>query len=189
MKFQFFWKCIVSSSVYESKVIFLRVKVMLCCTVECTLVHGMKMLQLNSTLIGQVNNSIGGGAIFQENFKSPVNWFISIHFFAQAFLSVEKSFLFLTPSLGITNFDLLGEFGRFDSLHNVYLVISYNFLFGVATYYCILNKFTSTVRDTILQRVRVYVETVRTSKTRLRAHLEQTRPPNGVTVKTVQNVG
>lgn len=89
----------------------------------------------------------------------------------------------LSRTLGITNFDLLGEFGRFDSLHNVYLVISYNLLFGVATYYCILNKFTTTVRDTILQRVRVYMQTVRNSKTKLRSHLEKRLPPNGITVK------
>lgn len=89
----------------------------------------------------------------------------------------------LSRTLGITNFDLLGEFGRFDSLHNVYLVLSYNFLFGVATYFCILNKFTTTVRDTILQRIRVYVHTVRNSNSRLRTHLGKNLPPSGVSVK------
>ena len=62
---------------------------------------------------------------------------------------------------GITNFDLLGEYGRLDSLHNFYMVLAYNAIFGVATASCLVNKFTASVRNYIVNNVRVYVYKMR----------------------------
>ncbi|XP_071497953.1 protein LMBR1L-like [Diadema antillarum] len=69
----------------------------------------------------------------------------------------------LSKVLGITNFDLLGEYGRLDSLHNFYMVLMYNAMFGVATASCLVNKFTASVRDYIVNNVRVYVYKMRKS--------------------------
>lgn len=55
------------------------------------------------------------------------------------------------PSAGITRFDLLGDFGRFNWLGNFYIVVSYNLLFAVVTTLCLVRKFTSAVREELLK--------------------------------------
>ncbi|XP_046846049.1 limb region 1 protein homolog [Xenia sp. Carnegie-2017] len=60
----------------------------------------------------------------------------------------------LARMLGITSFDLLGEFGRFDWLGNLYLLLLYNLWFEVATALCLMRKFTSTVREALFERFR-----------------------------------
>lgn len=52
---------------------------------------------------------------------------------------------------GITRFDLLGDFGRFNWLGNFYIVLSYNLLFAVVTTLCLITKFTSAVREELLK--------------------------------------
>lgn len=52
---------------------------------------------------------------------------------------------------GITRFDLLGDFGRFNWLGNFYIVVSYNLLFAVVTTLCLVRKFTSAVREELLK--------------------------------------
>lgn len=52
---------------------------------------------------------------------------------------------------GITRFDLLGDFGRFNWLGNFYIVLSYNLLFAVVTTLCLVRKFTSAVREELLK--------------------------------------
>jgi hypothetical protein len=54
---------------------------------------------------------------------------------------------------GITNFDLLGNFGRLEWLGNFYLVFSYNLLFAVVTAVCLTTKFTASVRTALLDRL------------------------------------
>ncbi|XP_074652399.1 limb region 1 protein homolog isoform X2 [Tubulanus polymorphus] len=60
----------------------------------------------------------------------------------------------LSRTLGITNFNLLGDFGRMDWLGNFYLILSYNLVFAVATALCLVNKFTATIRNELFQRIR-----------------------------------
>uniref|UniRef100_A0A2K6GQJ4 Limb development membrane protein 1 n=1 Tax=Propithecus coquereli TaxID=379532 RepID=A0A2K6GQJ4_PROCO len=57
-------------------------------------------------------------------------------------------YLFLT---GITRFDLLGDFGRFNWLGNFYIVLSYNLLFAIVTTLCLVRKFTSAVREELFK--------------------------------------
>lgn len=59
--------------------------------------------------------------------------------------------LVFSPSAGITRFDLLGDFGRFNWLGNFYIVLSYNMLFAVVTTLCLVRKFTSAVREELLK--------------------------------------
>ncbi|XP_060784556.1 limb region 1 protein homolog [Neoarius graeffei] len=57
----------------------------------------------------------------------------------------------MSRTLGITRFDLLGDFGRFNWLGNFYIVVSYNLLFAVVTTLCLITKFTSAVREELLK--------------------------------------
>ncbi|KAG5681765.1 hypothetical protein PVAND_011174 [Polypedilum vanderplanki] len=58
----------------------------------------------------------------------------------------------LSRILGITNFDLLGDFGKVEWLGNFILVLLYNFVFIVTTGLCIINKFTAAVRQELFER-------------------------------------
>ncbi|XP_016886919.1 limb region 1 protein homolog [Cynoglossus semilaevis] len=57
----------------------------------------------------------------------------------------------MSRTLGITRFDLLGDFGRFNWLGNFYIVLSYNLLFAVVKTLCLIRKFTSAVREELLK--------------------------------------
>lgn len=59
--------------------------------------------------------------------------------------------------LGITNFDLLGSFGKISWLGNFYLVLLYNALFVGFTSFCLFTKFTARVRHEILNRIVAFV--------------------------------
>lgn len=55
--------------------------------------------------------------------------------------------------LGITNFDLLGDFGQIEWLGNFMIVLLYNVIFGTAATLCLVNKFTATVRRELCARL------------------------------------
>ncbi|XP_020606357.1 protein LMBR1L-like [Orbicella faveolata] len=61
----------------------------------------------------------------------------------------------LSRTLGITKFDLMGEFGRLDWLGNFRVVILYNLVFEVSTAFCLVNKFTASVRNALYEQVHV----------------------------------
>lgn len=54
----------------------------------------------------------------------------------------------------MTNFDLLGDFGRIEWLGNFKLVLFYNLIFATAAISCLVTKFTATVRKEIYARLR-----------------------------------
>ena len=56
---------------------------------------------------------------------------------------------------GITDFDLLGNFGRLEWLGNFYIVFAYNVIFAVATALCLTTKFTATMRQELYSRVQL----------------------------------
>ncbi|XP_073437699.1 limb region 1 protein homolog isoform X2 [Dendrobates tinctorius] len=59
----------------------------------------------------------------------------------------------MSRTLGITRFDLLGDFGRFNWLGNLYIVLTYNFIFAIVTTLCLVRKFTSAVREELLKAI------------------------------------
>ncbi|KAL9967979.1 hypothetical protein ACROYT_G026301 [Oculina patagonica] len=61
----------------------------------------------------------------------------------------------LSRTLGITKFDLMGEFSRLDWLGNFRVVILYNLVFEVSTAFCLVNKFTASVRNALYEQVHV----------------------------------
>lgn len=54
---------------------------------------------------------------------------------------------------GITNFDLLGDFGEIEWLGNFQIVLLYNIIFVGTTTLCLVNKFTATVRQELCNRL------------------------------------
>ena len=74
-------------------------------------------------------------------------------FIFDKFLSMATPYLSISFFAGITNFDLLGDFGKMDWLGNFYIILSYNLVFAVATALSLVNKFTATVRHEIYIRL------------------------------------
>lgn len=54
-------------------------------------------------------------------------------------------------TLGITRFDLLGDFGRFNWLGNFYIVFLYNMLFAALATLCLVKKFTWAVQAELIR--------------------------------------
>lgn len=68
-------------------------------------------------------------------------------------LILSSALPLLSRILGITNFDLLGDFGAIEWLGNFQIVLSYNLIFGTTTALCLANKFTATVRRELCARL------------------------------------
>ncbi|KAH9514243.1 Limb region 1 -like protein [Bulinus truncatus] len=68
-------------------------------------------------------------------------------------LLLSSALPILSKTLGITNFDLVGNFGSMDWLGNFYIIFLYNISFAVSTALCLFTKFTSTVRREIYDRL------------------------------------
>ncbi|XP_013200279.2 protein Lilipod [Amyelois transitella] len=64
----------------------------------------------------------------------------------------------LVKILGITNFDLLGEFGRIEWLGNFKLVLLYNAIFAATVTLCLVSKFTASVRRELYNRLKWIAE-------------------------------
>ncbi|NXK57110.1 LMBRL protein, partial [Chauna torquata] len=54
-------------------------------------------------------------------------------------------------TLGITRFDLLGDFGRFNWLGNFYIVFLYNMGFAVLTTLCLVKRVTRAVQEELIR--------------------------------------
>jgi len=55
-------------------------------------------------------------------------------------LVLSSALPLLSRILGISNFDLLGNYGRIEWLGNFYLVLLYNLVFAVAATFCLAKK-------------------------------------------------
>ncbi|XP_076041416.1 LMBR1-like protein lilipod isoform X2 [Oratosquilla oratoria] len=70
-------------------------------------------------------------------------------------LVLSSALPLLSRTLGITNFDLLGDFGRISWLGNFWIVLGYNVLFATAAAWCLVKKFTATIRHEIYIRFKL----------------------------------
>uniref|UniRef100_A0A336MNJ6 CSON004217 protein n=1 Tax=Culicoides sonorensis TaxID=179676 RepID=A0A336MNJ6_CULSO len=68
-------------------------------------------------------------------------------------LILSSAFPLLARILGITNFDLLGDFGEIEWLGSFTFVLLYNVVFATAAGLIIFFKFTTTVRHELLARL------------------------------------
>lgn len=59
----------------------------------------------------------------------------------------------LARTVGITNFDLLGNFGRIRWLDNFWVVFLYNIIFAATTALCLTDKITISVRKELYRRL------------------------------------
>jgi len=66
----------------------------------------------------------------------------------------------LAKILGITNFDLLGSFGKMKWLGNFYIVLLYNAIFAFSASLSLFNKLTSRVRQEIVSRLSSHFSTL-----------------------------
>lgn len=60
----------------------------------------------------------------------------------------------LSRIVGISNFDLLGDFGRIEWLGSFYVVFIYNIVFATTTALSLTNKFTEPVRKELVKKLR-----------------------------------
>ena len=67
-------------------------------------------------------------------------------------LLLSSALPLLVRTLGITNFDLLGDYGEISWLGNFWIVLGYNILFATASAWCLVKKFTATLRHEIMLR-------------------------------------
>ncbi|XP_065366892.1 protein Lilipod isoform X2 [Calliphora vicina] len=68
-------------------------------------------------------------------------------------LILSSALPLLSRIIGITNFDLLGDFGAIEWLGNFQIVLLYNLVFGSTTALVVANKFTATVRQELCARL------------------------------------
>ncbi|GLV41036.1 lilipod [Carabus blaptoides fortunei] len=68
-------------------------------------------------------------------------------------LILSSALPLLSKILGMTNFDLLGDFGRIEWLGNFKIVLLYNLVFASASALCLANKFTAKVRRELYARL------------------------------------
>ncbi|CAG9765397.1 unnamed protein product [Ceutorhynchus assimilis] len=68
-------------------------------------------------------------------------------------LIISSALPLISKILGITNFDLLGDFGSIEWLGNFKIILLYNTLFATASSLCIVNKFTAKVRRELYARL------------------------------------
>ncbi|XP_065053680.1 protein LMBR1L-like [Rhopilema esculentum] len=70
------------------------------------------------------------------------------------FLVLSSALPILARTLGITKFDLMGEYAKLDWLGNYHVVLFYNLVFEASTSLCLTQKFTSTVRRALMEQMR-----------------------------------
>jgi len=70
-------------------------------------------------------------------------------------LVLSSALPILARTLGITKFDLMGEYGKLNWLGNFHVVLFYNLVFGASTSLCLVRKFTSTVRRALVEQMRL----------------------------------
>ena len=70
-------------------------------------------------------------------------------------LVLSSALPLLSRILGISNFDLLGNYGRIEWLGNFYLVLLYNFVFAAAATLCLGKKVTNSLLLEVWRRIKM----------------------------------
>lgn len=69
-------------------------------------------------------------------------------------LVLSSALPLLSRIIGITNFDLLGDFGRIEWLGNMKIVLLYNATFVTVTTLCVFKKLTTPVCKELIERIK-----------------------------------
>ncbi|XP_037073710.1 protein Lilipod-like [Pollicipes pollicipes] len=83
-------------------------------------------------------------------------------------LVISSALPLLIRTLGITNFDLLGHYGKVRWLGDFYIVFFYNIVFAVASALCLVNKFTASVRQALFRRLAALRRSLQADRSALR---------------------
>jgi len=77
------------------------------------------------------------------------------------FVVLSSALPLLVKILGITNFDLLGNFGRIRWLGNTVIILTVNIIFGTAAALSLFNKVTHRAQKEIWRRLSVFIYTIK----------------------------
>jgi hypothetical protein len=66
----------------------------------------------------------------------------------------------LVKVLGITNFDLLGNYGRIKWLRSFFIIFVVNLIFGFGAALCIFNRVTQKAREETINRIKLFYKSV-----------------------------
>ncbi|EEB10104.1 lipocalin-1 interacting membrane receptor, putative [Pediculus humanus corporis] len=127
----------------------------------------------------QATSSVGLYTLpFIKKFQPKLNNTPLSHTIANcALLLILSSALpLISRILGITNFDLMGDFGKIVWLGNFKIVLMYNVLFAGAATLCLTNKFTTTVRRELFRRLRGFASAIFSDDTT--RHIQITPSPS-----------
>lgn len=114
------------------------------------IVNGALVLILSSAL-PLLSRILGKIHIFSFTIvSSELSLFFTLNFFFKSFFILLCC---IFGTIGITNFDLLGDFGQIEWLGNFQIVLFYNVIFVGTTTLCLVNKFTATVRQELCNRL------------------------------------
>lgn len=76
-------------------------------------------------------------------------------------LVLSSALPLLSRTVGITNFDLLGDFGRIEWLGNFYVVLFYNVVFAITTALCLTTKIVTAVSREFWKRIKEFSNWIR----------------------------
>ncbi|XP_076807647.1 limb region 1 protein homolog [Clavelina lepadiformis] len=93
----------------------------------------------------------------------------------------------LSRVLGITDFDLQGNFGKFYWLGNFYIVLSFNVIFAITTALCLVNKMTSKMRRELLKALQSSAVLISEKLSKKHEKVPGTPVPKSKKVKTMQS--
>jgi hypothetical protein len=71
-------------------------------------------------------------------------------------LVLSSALPLLSRTVGITNFDLLGNFGRIEWLGNFYVVLFYNCVFAITAALCLTTKIVTAVSRELFKRFKEF---------------------------------
>ncbi|KAL7294824.1 protein Lilipod [Trichogramma pretiosum] len=82
-----------------------------------------------------------------------------------ALVVLSSALPLLSRMIGITNFDLLGDYGRIEWLGSFKLVLIYNVIFALTAIICSVTKFSAAVRNEVWTKLRSCFRTIFRKKT------------------------
>jgi len=85
-------------------------------------------------------------------------------------LILSSALPLLSRILGISNFDLLGSYGRIEWLGNFYLVLLYNVIFAASATACLAKKVTNSLLLEVWGRLKLACSTMMASGSSLESH-------------------
>lgn len=114
------------------------------CTIYVQL-HPISVTEVQSTFTCSFSNAHKRAIVYHEYWSSRWSLIWTVH------SQVKRALCFYSIMLGITRFDLLGDFGRYNWLGNFYIVFLYNMLFAALTSASLIKTVTWAVQRELIR--------------------------------------